>query len=124
MKLSAKAFEEMVWAAYDGLPQSIRERVKNLEIAVKPRPDAYELDMAGAEDPDDLLGFYDGTPLTERAFGYDMTVPDVIYIYQNAHELECDTLEALRAEVAHTVRHELAHHFGIDDDRLEELGAY
>jgi predicted Zn-dependent protease with MMP-like domain len=124
MKLSGREFEEMVWAAYDALPASIRERVQNLEIAVKPHPDAYELDMADADDPHDLLGFYDGTPLTERAFGYDMTVPDVIYIYQKAHELECDTVDALRKEVTRTLRHELAHHFGLDDDRLEELGAY
>jgi predicted Zn-dependent protease with MMP-like domain len=71
-----------------------------------------------------LFGFYDGTPLTDRAFGYDMTMPDVVYVYKRAHELECETPEQLRAEVERTLRHELAHHFGIDDDRLDELDAY
>ena len=124
MKVSSQQFEALVWEAFDALPEAIRSRVKNLDIAIKEAPDAFELDLSSTDDADDLLGYYDGTPLPERAFGYDMTVPDVIYIYQRAHELECETIESLRAEVARTLRHELTHHFGIDDDRLEELGAY
>jgi predicted Zn-dependent protease with MMP-like domain len=122
--MTSDAFEQLVWSAYDALPEAIRNRVENLEIEVKALPEAYELDLAGETDPEALFGFYDGVPLTERAFGYDMTVPDVIYIYQRAHELECADDDALRDEVTRTLKHELAHHFGIDDDRLDALGAY
>jgi predicted Zn-dependent protease with MMP-like domain len=124
VKLDPEAFEKLVWTAYDALPEPIRSRVNNLELQIKEQPDPFELDLSGGGNADDLFGFYEGTPLPERAFGYDMTVPDVVYIYQRAHELECDTLDAMRAEVTRTLRHELAHHFGIDDDRLDALGAY
>jgi predicted Zn-dependent protease with MMP-like domain len=124
MHISDAEFEKLVWAAFDALPEQIRSKIQNCEIEVKAQPDPYELDMAGEDDPTVLFGFYDGTPLPERAFGYDMTVPDVIYIYRRAHEIECDTPAQIRDEVTRTLKHELAHHFGIDDDRLDELDAY
>jgi len=124
LNVSLSKFEDMVQSAFDALPAQFRDKLRNVEIVVKDIPDAYELDLAEADHPDDLLGFYDGIPLTERSFGYDMTVPDVIYIYRRPHLLECDTIEQLREEAARTLRHEIAHYFGIDDERLDELGAY
>ena len=124
MKVTRKQFEDMVWAAVDALPAQIQQRIVNLEIEVKVRPTSEDLDAAEVDDADDLFGFYQGTPLTERDTHYDLAPPDLITIYQHAHERECDTLDALRQEVGRTVRHELAHHFGISDDRLDELGAY
>jgi predicted Zn-dependent protease with MMP-like domain len=124
VKIDFESFEKLVWTAYDALPDAIRSRVENLELQIKEQPDPFEIDMAGGGDPADFFGFYEGTPLPERAFGYDMTVPDVIYIYKRAHEDECDTLDAMRAEITRTLKHELAHYFGIDDERLDELGAY
>jgi predicted Zn-dependent protease with MMP-like domain len=124
LSVNLDRFEQMVQAEFDALPPQFRDKLRNVEIVVKDSPDAYELDLAETDHPDDLLGFYDGIPLTERSFGYDLTVPDVIYIYRRPHLLECDTLEQLRDEVGRTLRHEIAHYFGIDDDRLEELGAY
>lgn len=124
LNVSLSQFEDMVQSAFDALPAQFRDKLRNVEIVVKDIPDAYELDLAEADHPDDLLGFYDGIPLTERSFGYDMTVPDVIYIYRRPHLLECDTIEQVHEEAARTLRHEIAHYFGIDDDRLDELGAY
>jgi predicted Zn-dependent protease with MMP-like domain len=124
MRISRQQFEALVWAAVDALPEAIRNRINNLEIEVQYRPADDLLAELQEDDPGALFGWYEGTPLPERALGYDMTTPDVIYIYQRAHEEACEDMPALRAEVARTVQHELAHHFGIDDDRLDALGAY
>lgn len=124
MKLSQKAFEELVWEAIDELPEAIRGRIHNLEIKVRDAPTQEEIEFGEVEHADELFGLYEGTPLTERASDYAMVTPDLITIFKLAHEVECDTMEQMRVEVRSTVRHELAHHFGIDDDRLEALGAY
>lgn len=124
VKVSPEQFEQLVWDAFDALPEPLRVRISNLEIEVKPEPDDDDLDEAEGDHPDDLFGLYRGVPLTKRDTHYDMALPDLIIIFQHAHQLECDTLDELREEVARTVRHELAHHFGISDDRLDELGAY
>ncbi|MCS6773396.1 MAG: metallopeptidase family protein [Thermoflexales bacterium] len=124
IRVKPSEFEAMVWEAIDELPESIRAQIQNLAIEVKARPSAQDLREAEVDDPRDLFGFYRGVPLTERDTHYDMALPDVITIYRYAHEVACNTLEELREEVRRTVRHEIAHHFGIDDDRLDELGAY
>lgn len=119
-RMTRPEFEQIVWDAVDALPEAIRGRINNLELQVEYAPSPEEL-----EDDDDMIfGLYEGTPLTERDGSYDMALPDLITIFQDAHEAESNTLDALKAEVARTVRHELAHHFGISDDRLDELGAY
>ncbi len=124
IRVTFDQFEQMVWDAVDELPPQISQRIANLEIEVKPAPTEDDLTEADVESADDLFGFYQGTPLTERDTGYDMTLPDLISIYQHAHQQACDTLDELRAEVRRTVRHEIAHNFGIGDERLDELGAY
>jgi predicted Zn-dependent protease with MMP-like domain len=124
IKVPPDKFEQLVWDAVDELPQALHARIRNLEIEVKYRPAADDLEYAGLDDPDDLFGLYRGVPLTERDTHYDLALPDLITIYQRPHELECDTRDQLREEVRRTVRHEIAHHFGISDDRLDELGAY
>ncbi|HQV70770.1 MAG TPA: metallopeptidase family protein [Thermoflexales bacterium] len=120
MRISRREFEELVWAAMDALPEAITQRVQNVEVLVKYAPAQGQLEG----DEEDLFGFYEGIPLTERTTHYEMVAPDVITIFQRAHEAHCATLACLREEVSRTLRHELAHYFGIDDDRLEELGAY
>ena len=76
---------------------------------------------APAEDPD-LLGIYDGVALTERAANHAGDLPDRILLFRNNLLAMCDTPEELADEVRITVVHEIAHHFGIDDARLDELG--
>jgi predicted Zn-dependent protease with MMP-like domain len=78
-------------------------------------------DDAPAEDPE-LLGLYDGVPLTERDSTYTMSVPDRITIFRRPTLAICDSEDDVVSEVRITVVHEIAHHFGIDDDRLHELG--
>jgi len=117
-------FEQLVAEALDSLPDAFRERLDNVEIVVEDWPDRGTLRLAGIQNPMQLLGFYHGVPLTERSHGYTLVLPDKISIYQQPIEHICRTPEAIRAQVRRTVMHELAHHFGIDDSRLREIGAY
>ena len=126
-KVSREEFEAMVREAVDELPEALRARMSNVAVVVKDHPSWSDLNYAKSKDedePEGLFGLYRGVPLPERGSGYDKVLPDLITIYQSTHEGECEDLEALREEVHITVRHEIAHHFGIDDDRLEKLGAY
>jgi len=124
MRVSQAQFEKLVWEAVAELPESLRAQISNLAIEVKVLPSPDDLAYANAEDPLGLLGLYRGIPLTERTTHYDLVTPDLITIYQRPHEVMCETLDELRAEVRRTVRHEIAHYFGISDERLDELDAY
>jgi predicted Zn-dependent protease with MMP-like domain len=106
-------FEDHVRAALDGLPRELRAAMENVEILVEDE---------NPEDPD-LFGLYLGIPLTERDSGYAGALPDKIAIYRIPLEEEFGHDPALlEEEIGITVVHEVAHHFGIDDDRLAELG--
>ncbi len=108
----------------DELPIQIQGRIANVAIVVEEWPDEETLEMAGVQDPEALLGFYHGIPLTERTHDYGLVLPDKISLFRQPILLGCEGEEEIRAVVARTLRHELAHYFGIDDDRLTELGAY
>lgn len=126
-RVDREQFEHLVREAVEGLPDALRAKMTNVAIVVRDEPswsDLHEARRIGEDDPDGLFGLYRGVPLPERGSHYDKVLPDLITIYQATHEAESDSLEELREEVRITVRHEIAHHFGIDDDRLEELGAY
>jgi predicted Zn-dependent protease with MMP-like domain len=106
-------FEDHVRAALDSLPPELRAAMSNVEIVVEDEND---------EDPD-LFGLYLGVPLTERGEGYAGALPDKIAIYRLPLEDEFGEDPAvLEDEIRITVVHEIAHHFGIDEDRLAELG--
>jgi predicted Zn-dependent protease with MMP-like domain len=107
------AFEEHVERAVESLPPELRKAMSNVEIVVEEE---------NAEDPD-LYGLYLGIPLTERDTGYTGVLPDKIAIYRLPLVEEFgDDPEVLEDEIRITVLHEIAHHFGIDEDRLTELG--
>jgi predicted Zn-dependent protease with MMP-like domain len=122
--MERRAFERLVTQALDELPGDVLAHLDNVEVVVETAADPDTLRQVGARDPMELLGFYHGVPLTERGQGYNLVLPDKISIYQLPIERLCRTPEAIRAQVKRTVIHELAHHFGIDDDRLRQLGAY
>ncbi len=111
--LDADAFEALVDRALDEIPEEIASLVHNVVVLVE--------DEAPADDPD-LLGLYDGVALTEREGWWGGQLPDRILIFRGPLLDYCDTIEQLEHEVRVTVVHEVAHHFGIDDDRLHELG--
>jgi len=110
-------FEQLVRAAIESLPHEFRDRLGSVAIVVEDEPTQEELDSVGARG---LFGLYTGVPRT--AWGVDnFAVPSKITIYRNSHLQRFRTPEALAAGVADTVRHEVAHHFGISDARLDEL---
>ncbi len=106
-------FDDLVSDALDALPEEIARVMDNVAIFVEPE----------APDGEDLLGLYEGIPLTERTSSYAGAVlPDRISIYRANILAVCDSADDVRHEVRITVVHEIAHHFGIDDARLHELG--
>ena len=110
--MSPQQFEELVSDALDQIPQELASAIDNVVILVEAR---------NPEEPS-LLGLYEGVALTERDSFYAGSLPDAITIYREALLDICETEEQVVEEVAITVIHEIAHHFGIDDDRLHELG--
>ena len=117
-------FEQLVAQALDDLPPYFHARISNVEVIVELWPSRDDLRTAGVPEGQTLLGLYHGVPLTQRGNHYQLVLPDRITIFQGPIEQVFRTPEAIRAGVKRTVIHELAHHFGIDDDRLRELGAY
>jgi predicted Zn-dependent protease with MMP-like domain len=113
IEMSRERFEELVSDALDTVLPELTRLIDNCVVLVEDDPPA--------EDPD-LLGLYDGTPLTARDSGYTMAVPDRITIFRNPTLAICETEEDVVEEVEITVVHEIAHHFGIDDARLHDLG--
>ena len=104
-------FEEMVAVALDSLPAELGRLMSNVAVTVEHDPG-----------PPGLLGLYEGIPLTSRTTQYAGVLPDRITIYRQAICAICHTEDEVADEVRRTVIHEVAHHFGIDDDRLDELG--
>jgi predicted Zn-dependent protease with MMP-like domain len=126
-RVPREQFETLVGDAVEGLPENLRAQLDNVAIVVQERPswqDLQSVHRPGRVAPSELFGLYRGVPLPLRGFHYDKVLPDLITIYQAPHEEDCDSLAELREQVWVTVRHEIAHHFGIGDDRLEELGVY
>ena len=113
------SFRDLVGEALDSLPEHIAQHLDNVEVVVEDEP-PEEL-LSELPEGDTLLGYYHGIPLTEREV-YDRVLPDKISIYRGPITRFNRSPEAIREEVRRTVIHELAHHFGIDDDRLDELG--
>lgn len=119
--ISRDRFESLVRRAISELPDNFRARLDNVDIIVDDIASIDQLIGTGIESEMDLLGLYEGIPLTER-YGYDMIIPDKITIFQKAVESTCASQEQITEEIKVTVLHEIAHHFGIDDSALEQIG--
>ena len=112
VEMSAEEFEMHVSDALDGIPEELAALIDNCVILVQDDP---------PQDLPNTLGLYSGVPLTERGEFYT-GLPDHILIFRNSILATCETHEQVIDEIKITVVHEIAHHFGIDDDRLHELG--
>ncbi len=111
-RMDPQRFDELVSDALDLIPPQLAAVMDNVVVLVDDRH----------PDEADLLGLYEGVALTERDSYYAGSLPDTITIYREALLDACDSEDAVVEEVKITVVHEIAHHFGIDDDRLHELG--
>lgn len=110
---SRARFERLVAEAIDSLPAWVLERLENVDVVIEEEP---------PDDDPDLLGLYEGIPLTERGMDYAGVLPDRIVLFRRTIEAEAEDDEDLKRIVADTVVHEVAHFFGISDERLRELG--
>jgi predicted Zn-dependent protease with MMP-like domain len=113
VEMSRERFEDLVGEALDEVPEGLLGLMDNVVILVE--------DESPESEPE-LLGLYEGHALTSRGWDYSGVLPDRIIIYRNPILRICDSDEEVIEEVAVTVVHEIAHHFGIDDDRLHALG--
>lgn len=111
VQMTDEAFEELVGEALDLIPPDLTRAMNNVVILVEPRHPTQN-----------LYGLYHGVALTERTSSYSGHLPDTITIYREPILAHAATLEAAREQVAITVAHEIAHHFGIGDDELDEWG--
>ena len=117
-------FEQLVAEALDALPDVFLDKLDNVEVVVEDWPSREVVLRAGVRSAANLLGFYHGVPQTKRTHNYGLVLPDKISIYQRPIELRYRTVEQVRATIHRVLRHEIAHHFGINDKRLREIGAY
>ena len=115
MRVTPERFEELVAEALDGLPAWVHERLENVDVLVEARP---------PRDQPDLYGLYEGVPLTERGSSYFGALPDRITLFRSSLAWRAGSEAELRERIRRTVVHEVAHFFGISDDRLRELDRY
>ncbi len=113
--VTRERFEELVADALDGLPAWVLERMENVEVVVAEVP---------PPDQPNLLGLYHGIPLTKRGASYAGVLRDTVAVYRRTIERSARDGERLRALITHTVEHEIAHFFGISDDRLRDMDRY
>jgi len=114
-------FRKLVEQAVRGLPSTIRSQLDNVEIVVEDEPSPHQIESREA-DADDLFGLYEGIPLAQRGGSYTMVVPDRIVVFRGPLERAFSDPNEIAEEVRITVLHELAHHFGFDEDQIADLG--
>lgn len=122
MRISDAHFMRLVEEALRSLPPQYQRFLENVLIDVRPQPDARTCRDLGIDDPRDLLGLYEGAPLTEQSVESPPMLPPRIILYKRNLERICRTPAEITDEVRKTVLHEIGHHFGLSDPDLEDLG--
>lgn len=120
--MDRKRFEQLVAEAIEALPEEFLSRLENVAVVVEDEPASGQLARSKRRRGETLLGLYEGVPLTERGSQYGMVLPDKITIFQKPIESRCRNETEIAAEIQRVLRHEIAHHFGIGDARLKQLG--
>ena len=124
LQIDREEFEKLVVQALDELPAWVHAMMDNVEVTVADAPSVAQLRRQGLRPGQVLLGLYEGVPRTRRTTHYGLVLPDKITLFRLPILTVCRTPDQVAVRVRSVVVHELAHHFGIDDDRLRELGAY
>ena len=119
--METSQFEQLVRRAINELPDEFHSRMENVDIVVEDRPSRDQLIGSGLDEDECLLGLYEGIPLPDR-YDYNMVLPDKITLFQAPIESICETEQDIVREIQDTVVHEVAHHFGINDDDLDAMG--
>ncbi len=114
-------FERAVKKAIEGLPEPFRSRISNLAVVVEDVAPPEVLDQLGLEDPQELLGLYQGVSLARRGFYYGNVLPDRISLYRKPIEAQCSNQAEMIRLIQEVVLHELGHYFGLDDEIMEKI---
>jgi predicted Zn-dependent protease with MMP-like domain len=120
--LTREEFDVLVECALASLPEEILARLQNIAVTVSDWPSRGELQRAKVGPGASLFGLYEGIPLTQRGARYGLVTPDRIILFRGPLVQLCQTYEALQKQIKQTVVHEIAHHFGIGEARVRELG--
>lgn len=119
--MDREQFESLVRNAIDNLPQEFISKLRNIDVVIEDRPSRGQVDSVGLGCGQTLLGLYEGVPQTKRGGHYGLVLPDKITIFQKPIEAICKDDTEVTVEIERVVKHEIAHHFGIDDTRLEQI---
>jgi predicted Zn-dependent protease with MMP-like domain len=119
--MTRERFERLVAEAVTLIPPRFREQMRNLVLVVEDAPDSDLLDEMEIEPPDSLYGLYRGTPLPERGAGYGNTLPDMITLFQQPIEEDCEDDDEIRAVIGETLIHEVGHYFGLSEEEIEAI---
>jgi predicted Zn-dependent protease with MMP-like domain len=119
--MTRDAFTKLVEEALREIPRRFRKAMRNVAVVVEDEPSQDILDEMEIEPGDTLYGLYQGTPLTQRGWGYGNNLPDRISIYQTPIEEGCADEDEIRDCIAETVIHEFGHYFGMSEEEIEEI---
>jgi len=119
--MQREKFEALVARAIDNLPPEFQRKLENVDIVVENWPTPGQLRQAKHSHPTQLLGLYRGVPQTRRGRGYGLVLPDKISIFQKPIEAQCRSGNEIEAKIEEVVRHEIAHHFGLDEKTLRQI---
>ena len=123
--MTHEEFEKLVKDALRELPIEFKDKLQNVDVVIEEDVDMDAVKKLGLGARGRLLGLYQGVPLKDRTHYYGMVLPDKITIFKQNIESACkENGMDIREEVKHVIQHEIAHHFGISDERLEDLDIY
>ena len=119
--MQREEFEALVARAINNLPPEFQCKLENVDIVVEDWPTPGQLRQARLRHPGQLLGLYQGVPQTRRGRGYGLVLPDKISIFKKSIEAQCSFSDKIEAEIGEVVRHEIAHHVGLDEKTLRKI---
>ena len=123
--MTHREFETIVKGVLKELPKEFKDKLQNIDIVIEEELDMEAAKRLGLGAKGRLLGLYQGVPLKDRTHYYGMVMPDKITLYKQNIESSCEEGGSdIREEIKHVIQHEIAHHFGISDKRLKDLGIY
>lgn len=122
--MNRQDFEKLVVDSLEDLPEVFQKKLENIDVVVEDEPTPEQVRKIRAGHRRSVLGLYQGVPLLRRTHFYSMVMPDKITIFKKNIERVCKNDKEIKRLVTHTVQHELAHHFGITDERLRKTGTY
>lgn len=121
IEISDEAFDAIISNAMNELPEQYVENMKNVAIVIADEPTMEQRKKLKLHCNQTLFGLYEGIPLTKRGAGYNLVLPDKITIFKNPIRSFSSDIETFKKQVKHTLWHEIAHHYGLDHDRIHEI---